>query len=270
MRAFVLLSIFFVLIGRGVLASEIDVPFNPSARAASAEESALLLNVLHKTADDLVRWAYTEHRVVRTEKGKVKSQQVVRYDPSLPYAEQWTPIEIDGREPGARDLTRFRRRGEEADPASPKVRNTRRARPALGEVIDAGRAFVAEESATHWVFEIPLLKLGNERFPPEKFQVHARVRKEGELLETIAVSLRESFRSKLLVKVKSGEGTIEFAQMDAKYPPTMVAISGDASVSVLFVSIGGSVELKRTELRHVRLFDERFEVQIGSLKAIDF
>ncbi len=70
--------------------------------------------------------------------------------------------------------------------------------------------------------------------------------------------------------MKSGEGTIEFAQVDPKYPPTMVAISGDASVSVLFVSIGGSVELKRTELRHVRLFDERFEVQIGSLKAIDF
>jgi len=270
MRAAVLLFFSFLFTGRLLPASGVDVPANVSVRPATPEESALLLNVLHKTADDLARWAYIEHRVVKTEKGKVKSQQVVRYDPSLPYAEQWTPIEIDGREPGARDRSRFRRRGEEADPASPKVRNNRRARPALGEVIDAGRAFVAAESATHWVFEIPLLKLGNERFPPEKFQVHARVRKEGELMETIAVSLRESFRSKLLVKVKSGEGTIEFAQVDPKYPPTMVAISGDASVSVLFVSIGGSVELKRTELRHVRLFDERFEVQIGSLKAIDF
>jgi hypothetical protein len=270
MRALLFPALLFVLAGRGLLGSEIGPATGPSARAASGEESALLLNVLHQTADDLARWAYTEHRVVRTEKGKVKSQQVVRFDPSLPYAEQWTPIEIDGREPSARDLARFRRRGEESDPASPKLRSNRRSRPALGEVIDAGRAFVAEESATHWVFEIPLLKLGNERFPPEKFQVHARVRKEGERLETIVVGLRESFRSKVLVKVKSGEGTIEFAQVDPKYPPTMVAVSGDASASVLFVSIGGSVELKRTDLRHVRLFDERFEVQIGSLKAIDF
>lgn len=270
MRAFLIPVFLLALFGRGVGASEIEPRSEGTVRPATAEESALLLNVLHQTADDLARWAYTEHRVVRTEKGKVKSQQVVRYDPSLPYAEQWTPIEIDGREPSARDLARFRRRGEEADPASPKVRSSRRTRPALGEVIDAARAFVAEESATHWVFEIPLLKLGNERFPPEKFQVHARVRKDAELLETITVSLRESFRSKLLVKVKSGEGTIEFAQVDPKYPPTMVAITGDASASVFFVSIGGSVELKRTELRHVRLFDERFEVQIGSLKAIDF
>lgn len=270
MRAFLIPILLFVLFGRGLCASKIELGPGQSSRAATAEESSLLLSVLHKTADDLARWAYTEHRVVRTEKGGVKSQQIVRYDPSLPYAEQWTPIEIDGKEPSGRDLARFRRRGEEADPSAPKVRNNRRTRPALGEVIDAGRAFVAGETATHWVFEIPLLKVGNERFPPEKFQVHARVRKESELLETIAVSLRESFRSKLLVKVKSGEGTIEFAQVDPKYPPTMVAITGDASASVLFVSIGGSVELKRTELRHVRLFDERFEVQIGSLKAIDF
>ena len=270
MRAFFFPSLLFVFIGRALAASGVETAAPPSGRSATAEESALLLNVLHQTADDLARWAYTEHRVVRTEKGKVKSQQVVRYDPSLPYAEQWTPLEIDGNPPSARDLARFRRRGEESDPASPKLRSNRRTRPALGEVIDAARAFVAEESATHWIFEIPLLKLGNERFPPEKFQVHARVRKDGALLEALVVSLRESFRSKLLVKVKSGEGTIEFAQVDPKYPPTMVAVTGDASASVLFVSIGGSVELKRTELRHVRLFDERFEVQIGTLKAIDF
>jgi hypothetical protein len=30
------------------------------------------------------------------------------------------------------------------------------------------------------------------------------------------------------------------------------------------------MELKRTELKHVKPFDERFEVQIGTLKAIDF
>jgi len=30
------------------------------------------------------------------------------------------------------------------------------------------------------------------------------------------------------------------------------------------------MELKRTDLRHVKLFDERFDVQIGTLKAIDF
>ena len=82
--------------------------------------------------------------------------------------------------------------------------------------------------------------------------------------------LRGSFRAKLIVKVKSGEGTLDFAVINPKYPPTLTAISGDASASVFFISVGGELELKRTELKHVKPFDERFEVQIGTLKAIDF
>ena len=63
---------------------------------------------------------------------------------------------------------------------------------------------------------------------------------------------------------------MDFAPVDSKYPPALVSIEGDAVASVLFINVGGSMELKRTDLRHVKLFDERFDVQIGTLKAIDF
>jgi hypothetical protein len=239
-----------------------------TARMATAGEIAMLNETLHKVADDLRRWAYTEHRVVRDNQGRIKSEQVVSYDPSKPYADQWTPIAINGREPSARDRAKFRRRGEEADPE--RVVTSRRTPPSLGESIDLARSSVAEESATHLIFEIPLRKVGNERFPPEKFEVQARLRKEGSLLEHISVLLRESFRAKLVVKVKSGDASLDFAQVNPKYPPTLVAISGDADWSIFFIAGGGSLELKRTELRHVKPFDERFEVKIGTLKAIDF
>ena len=238
------------------------------ARAATPEELSLLNDGLHKVADDLRRWAYTEHRVLRDSKGRVKSEQVVRYDPSKPYAEQWTPLAIDGREPSARERAKFRRKGEEADPEKPV--SARRRTPSLGEVIDVGRSSIASETETHLVFEIPLLKVGNERFPPEKFRVQARVRKAGWLLENISVLLRESFRSKLVVKIKSGDANLNFRQVEPKYPPTLVAISGDADWSILFIGGGGSIDLKRTELKHVKPYDERFEVKIGTLKAIDF
>lgn len=263
--AFVCFLMFAALAGRAE-------PARPAAdgtgRAATPEEVSLLNTVLQKTAEDLPRWAYTEHRVIRNEKGKLKSEQIVRFDPSKPYAEQWTPLKIDGREPTDREKARFRRRGEESDPQNPKL--SKRTRPALGEVLDVARASIGSVSATHWIFSIPLLKFGNERFPPEKFEVFARIRKEGLVLENISVLLRDSFRSKLVVKVKSGDASIDFAVVDPKYPPTMVEVEGDASASVLFVSVGGSVDLKRTELKHVRPYDERFEVQIGNLKAIDF
>jgi len=258
----------------GVAAKDLTrVPANATARAATPAELTLLNDVLHKTAGDFHRWAYTEHRVMRDDKGRVKSEVLLRYDPSKPYAEQWTPIKIDGKEPSEREKAKYRRRGEKSGPAGPFSTTPdpdNRRRRSLGELIDVARSSIASETPTHLVFEVPLLKVGNERFPPENFLVLARVKKEGLLLENVAVRLRESFRSKLVVKVKSGEGSLDFAPVDTKYPPTLVGIEGDAVASVLFISIGGSMELKRTELKHVKPFDERFDVQIGTLKAIDF
>ncbi|MEO6245695.1 MAG: hypothetical protein ABIQ12_09685 [Opitutaceae bacterium] len=246
-----------------------------SPRAATPGEVTQLNEVLQKVAADYRRWAYTEHRIVRDEKGRPKSDVILRYDPSQPYPEQWVPLKVDGKEPSERELAKYRRKGEREAPHDAartghfRTDNSRN-RQTLGELIDVPRSSIASESDTHLVFEIPLLKFGNERFPPEKFQVLARVRKEGQVLENIAVRLRESFRSKLVVKVKSGDGSLDFEIVNPKYPPALVGVTGDASVSVLFVSIGGSVELKRTDIKHVKPFDERFEVQIGGLKAIDF
>lgn len=244
------------------------------ARAATAEELAMLNDVLHRTAGDYFRWAYTEHRVMRDSKGRIKSDTLLRFDPSKPYAEQWTPLQIDGKEPSDRERAKYRRRGEKSASSEasmggmPEPDNRRRR--SLGELIDVMKSSVASESQSHLVFDVPLLKIGNERFPPEKFRVLARVKKDARQLENVSVRLRESFRSKLVVKVKSGEGSLDFAVMDPKYPAALVAIEGDAVASILFVSVGGSMELKRTELKHVKPFDERFDVQIGTLKAIDF
>ncbi len=244
-------------------------------RAAAPAELALLNDTLLRTAAAYPRWAYTEHRVIRDEKGKVKSDLLLRYDPSLPYAQQWTPLKVNGKEPSERDRAKYRALGERAappdaaKPAPPTKENIRR-QVSLGELLDVPRSSIAGETETHFLFEIPLRKFANERFPPEKFEVLARVRKEGALLENIAVRLRESFRSKLVVKVKSGGGAMDFATIDPKHAPALVGLAGDASASFLFVSVGGSVKLERTEVKRVKPFDERFEVQIGTLKAIDF
>jgi hypothetical protein len=202
-------------------------------RAVTPEELSLLTTALQRVADDFPRWAYTEHRVMRDSAGKVKSEQILRYDPSKPYEQQWTPVMINGREPSDRDRAKYRRRGEEADPERPSA--PRRGYPTLGEAIELGGATLAEDTATHWIFE-----------------------------------LRESFRAKLVLNVKAGDATLDFVQVDPQAPPALAGISGDADWSILFFSGGASMDLKRTDLRRVKPYAERFEVKIGTIKAIDF
>ena len=48
-----------------------------------------------------------------------------------------------------------------------------------------------------------------------------------------------------------GGGTLDFERVDAKHPPTLTAIRGDASASILFMSVGGELELKRSELKSI-------------------
>lgn len=255
------------------------------ARAATSEELVLMMEALEKTARELPRWAYTETRLIRDEKGKVKTNTVVRYDPSKPYPEQWTPISINGKEPSARDIARYRRQGERAQERDEQAEKRaslgnaeeialdqggRGRRRTLGEVLQTHAAKVVSSDARHIVFEIPLRKDRNERFPPEKFQVLARIAKETRSLENIAVNLRESFRAKVVLKVKSGDASLTFAKVAPDRAPTLTEIRGDASASILFVSVGGELELKRTDLKAVRPYSERFEVQIGTIQAIDF
>ena len=237
-----------------------------------AEVPRPLQDALQKLAQDTDRWAYTQTIVEKDGDGKTKRTTVVRYDPSRPYAEQFVPLKIDGKEPNRSELGKYRSQGEkrgsriereEREGPDPK-------RKTVGELMDLDRATVAEENATSITYTVPLKKEGNNRFPPDKFLVTARVSKERGAFENVAVKLRAPIRQMLVFNIKSGEGSIDFAPVDPKYAPPMTEVRGGGSGSILFVSIGRHYELKREEFKRVKPFGDRFEVKIGPLKAIDF
>ncbi len=243
------------------------------SRPATTEDLALLTGALTKVARDMNRWAYTETLLVKDEKGRVKQNRIVRHDPSLPYAQQDVPAQIDGKPPTEAQLKDFRSRGEK------RGRRIERGEPAdrqdlsgqsVGELVDLPRALVVGDDGKRVTYELPLRQVGNTRFPPEKFQVLVRVAKDGQRLERAEVRLREPLRTKLVVKISSGEAGADFTTIDPKYGPAMTAVRGNASASILFIHVGGSGDVTRTDLKHVRPFAERFDVQIGPLKALDF
>ncbi len=246
------------------------------AGAVSAREPVppLLQAAVMKLAQDTDRWAYTQRAIEKDGKGKARSDVVVRFDPSKPYAEQYIPLKIDGQEPSESQIKKYRRQGEkrgeriEEEATTGVVAPSRR--KSVGELMDLDKATVIEEDETIITYEVPLKKEGNDRLPPEKFLVTARVNKVLVALESVSAKLRSPLREKIVIKVSAGEGHIEFKTVDPKHPPQLAEIRANGSGSIIFVPIGRSYELRREDYKRVKPFGDRFEVQIGALKAIDF
>ncbi|HTZ22336.1 MAG TPA: hypothetical protein VMC06_15745 [Opitutaceae bacterium] len=271
---------FRLLLGLGLLPAAVpsDLPAAgaPVGHAAPASpilddaRRALLEDALARIAADSERWAYTETSLANVTKGKNQGEKVVRYDPSRPYDEQYTLLKIDGQPPTAEQIAHYRQTQEKR--RRERAERERKGLPghALGDLVDLTHATVVTEDAAKITFEVPLRAQGNRRFPPEKFRVLARLDKEHRALENVAVRLREPWRTAVVVKIKSGELNADFTTVDPKYAPLLTGVQADGAGSILFIPIGGSFDLRRTEIQRVKPYRERLDVKIGPLKVLDF
>jgi hypothetical protein len=246
---------------------------------AAPEIPPLLFDALAKIASNFDRWAYTETRTMTDEHNVPQPETVIRFDPSKPYAEQYLPLKIKGKPPTESQLKEFRKRGEKRgekfakQEAEGKVPGNELPRFGFNggtASIDLARTSVASENADSVTYEVPLRNDGHGTLPVEKFQLFARVNRTTHAFENVALKVRSAFRVKLIVKVKSGEASVDFAAVDATHDPVPVAMSGDATATVFFMKFGGGFDLKRTEFTRVKPYGDRFGVKIGPMKALDF
>ena len=251
----------------------------PTTPAVASAIPAPLQDALKKLPQDFDHWAYTETRRMTDTKGRVK-ETIMRFDPSKPYAGQFAPIKIDGKEPTPRQLDdarkRGERRGQRLEREDGKVKPPSDEPPTLNlngskVAVDLEHAVrLPDAPAGGLLYEIPLKNDGKSSIPVEKFQLVVRLNAETHALENLALKLRSSFRMKLIANIKSGEANIDFTTIDPKFNNYPTLMSGDALVSVFFISMGGKFENKRTEFQRVKPYSEKFGVKIGPLKALDF
>ncbi len=250
------------------------------ARPATAEETALLNDALKNTAQDPERWAYTESTVVQFGKGKDRKETVVRFDPSKPYEEQYTPLLIEGRAPTAKDLKKYRKKGEER--GRQRIEELKRRELAAGDekeahlTINRSRAqldlehpLVAREEAERIVFEIPL-RSEDRAIPADKLQIQVRVNRQARQLERATLRVLDAFRLKLVAKVKRGEASAEFSVVDPAYGPVITGMAGDFGASMVMIPVKASFSGTRTEWQRVTPFDERFSVKLAPLQMLGF
>ena len=246
-----------------VLATFLCTAFAATSDAADVQPAGappLLAEAVRKSALDAEHWAYTQTVISKDREGKVKEETVVRFDPSRPFEEQWTPIKLDGKDPTERQIRHLRDEHEKR----------RKSRRTLGELLDLEKATVVEETVATVTYEVPLVKNDNQRLPPDKFRVTARVNRERQAFENVAVRLREALRVKLILKLKSGEADLDFATIDPQFAPPITALRADGEGSVLFVKIGGNYSATRADFKRVTPFSDRFQVKLGEMKFLDF
>ncbi len=231
-----------------------------AATLSRASVPALLQAAVDNYARDVERWAYTQTIISKDRKGKVEEELVVRNDPSQPYEIQWTVLKIDGKEPTDHQIEKYRKEHDKR----------RKSRRSLGELLDLDKAVVMEETSAAITYEIPLIKNDNQRLPPEKFRVTARVNKERQAFENVGVRLREAMRMALVLKLKSGEADLNFDVVDPQFASAITSLRADGEGSILFVKVGGNYSATRTDFKRVKPYSERFTVKLAPLQLLDF
>lgn len=228
-----------------------------------AEVPALLNSAMAKLQADEDHWAYTQTTQEHDRKGKPKDGPTVeRFDPSMPTDEHWTLLQYEGREPTDRAVRSWRKR---------KLKEQkRREEKTLGEVMDFERAREVSRSGTAVVFEIPLQTGASKWLPAEKFVVHMTVDPGCETLQAFHLKTLESFRALGVAKIDSIEVDASFRTVDERYAPQPERIAARGTGKVLFFPVGGSALIAWSDFVRVKPYRDRFEVQIGELKAFGF
>lgn len=233
---------------------------------------ALIEEALGQMAVNFDHWSYVETITERNGKGRVLNETVVRYDPSKPFAEQFTVLSVDGKPPTAEHRKKWREIGEKRAARNEEAQKEGVAPPrkSVGELMDLDRAALISEDTATAVFAVPLKKDGSSGLPPDKIRLLVRIDKATRTFARIDGVLQKPFRTALIFKARSGEGHIVFSSVDPKFPPVITSISGHGSGSIFFVRLERSYEHHRAEFQRVKPYSDRFQVKMGPLKAIDF
>ncbi len=230
--------------------------------ALRAEVPAPLAAALKKLVADDGRWAYTQTVNKFDRKGRPDGVQVERFDPSLPEEEQWRLLSRDGRPVTDQAQRTFQRKKDR------EMR--RREEKSLGEVIDFERAQAVTTTAEEIVYEVPLQKDASRRFPEEKFTVFMTVQPERETLEHFVLRAREAFRMVGVARIDKVEIDARFQSVEAAFVPQPSVITASGAGRVLFFRVGGSAEITWTDFKRVKPYKDRFVVEFGELKVLDF
>ncbi|MDB6167405.1 MAG: hypothetical protein JWM88_269 [Verrucomicrobia bacterium] len=157
-----------------------------SVRADEPTEPPLLHEAVGNWTAGKEDLAFTQRGRTLDDDGKLKEERVERYDPSLPDAQRWHLIEVNGKPP------------TDAQRESIEHRRNRKPRKKANkppeELLDFSKARVATETAKDVTFEVPLRSESARMVQTEKLILLITVGRETRMIERVTAGLRDTMR----------------------------------------------------------------------------
>ena len=189
---------------------------------------ALLAAAFARLVENQGHWAYTQTHVVTGLSGKTGRPTVLQVDPSLPYAAQYKPVEIEGRPPAPGDIEEFRGMGERVARRRERDREASTGRP--GDELrirvnfqvvtpDLSRATVLAEDGVSVTYDVPLRAEGPGPSGFGKFQVTVRVSKARREFLHATIRQRVPMRVALIATVADAVLDFDFTPVTRDIPP---------------------------------------------------
>lgn len=247
--------------------------------AFASDSQSLLGDAFDKLVDNQGHWSFRERQSLRGLPGGAKGETILLVDPSKPYAEQYAPVQVEGRPPGSGDLADFRKAGEKV--AKRRARDLEESGAHPGDRLririnshevtpDIERASVKAEDAEHVTYFVPLRTDAGGGSAYESFELTVRVNRSRREFEHAEILQRQAVRVALIFAVADAVIDLDFTPVDPRYPSVITHLAQTAKLKVLFFRRPIAFELWRSGFARVTPYDERFGVKVGPLRSIDF
>ena len=229
-----------------------------------AETPALLNDAMQKLIADEHHWAFTQTTQRFDKAGRREGGLFVEhYDPSKPFDRQWQLVKYDGRAPTSWETSAWRRKKQKE--------TARREEKSLGDVLDLGHATLANETDKAATYLVPVEKNASRRFPADKIEVFMTVDKGRRALTAFSLQPREPFRVAGVMRLESGRVDGRLDVVKDNFAPALTWVKGNGRLRVLgLFHVGMGAELNYSDFQRVRPYNDRFSVQIGDVKALNF
>lgn len=229
-----------------------------------ADAPPLLHDAIQKLIADDDHWAFTQSTQRFDRLGKPTGGLTIeKFDPSQPTDLEWQLLQFRGHPPTSAELESWQFQKER----SLKHHGEKN----LGDVLDLDHAAIASETPAAVTFVVPIMKDASKRFPADKLEVFMQVDRTRHALTSFSLRPKAPFRIAGVVKLESAEvdGRLEVVQ--ANYTPALVWARGSGTGRILgLIPIGMGEEVNFSSFHRVHPYNDRFEVKIGDIKALNF